>query len=70
MSDSDSKKRDHTIRSAAWRRDRIAEGHKRREVFFDQADDKRLAEAAKEEDETVAGLIRKIVRDWLYKREK
>lgn len=59
----------HTERTLAWRKTKLEEGHKRQETFFEVNTLIRLKKIAKDQDTTVAGLIRKIVEDWLKLRK-
>ncbi len=66
----DSKARDErTTRTLAWRNNKLGDGFKRQETFFEIKTITKLKKIAKEEETTVAGLIRKIVEDWLKVRK-
>lgn len=58
-----------TEKTLAWRRSKLQEGHKRQETFFEVDTLERLKKIAKDKETTVAGLIRKIVEDWLKARK-
>ena len=56
---------ERTERTLAWRKSKLEEGHKRQETFFEVKTLAKLKKFAKDQETTVAGLIRKIVEDWL-----